>query len=196
MQKFRMTIFVLILLASTFVVAQDSKVAVFGGWQFLSIDTSNSGVGRQNTAKGWDADVAFKVVPHISAVADFSGSYKSLNGITTDAGIVSPYVHVYNFLFGPRISAKAGKVSPFAEAMFGFNRTSVGASASGVNASVSDNGLGVALGGGLDYNLTKRLSVRLLKFDYLLNKVSDSDLGISSQTLNHLRISAGLVCHF
>ena len=196
MRKFAVVIFILVMAASTFAVGQDSKVSVFGGWQFFSIDTKNLD-GRQNTAEGWDADVAFKMVKCVSLVGDISGSYKS---VTASSSGVSGTVnaHAYNFLFGPRFSAKAGKLTPFAEVLVGFNHPSL--SLSGSSLSTSSNGLAMAVGGGLDYNASKGLALRLAKFDYLLNRVdfSSSSLNVStgSQNLNNFRIAAGLVFKF
>jgi opacity protein-like surface antigen len=200
MRKVVVAIFVLVMAASTFAAGQDSKATVFGGWQFLSIDTKDSSLGRQNTAEGWDADFASHVARHVSVVSDISGSYKSFSNVSTPAGTFSPYIHAYNFLFGPRFTAKSGKFTPFAEALFGFDRASLGASSSGVSASISSNGFALAFGGGLDDAVTKRLSLRLVKFDYLMDRVnfSSSVLNAStgSQNLNNFRISIGVVYKF
>ncbi|HET8667194.1 MAG TPA: hypothetical protein VFM10_04375, partial [Terriglobales bacterium] len=59
-------------------------------------------------------------------------------------------VRVYNLLFGPRFSATTGKVTPFAEALFGLAHTRVSACAAGISADQSSNNFGMAFGSGLD----------------------------------------------
>ena len=179
-------IFVLVMLASTFAVGQDSKYSVFGGWQFMSMDTKIPGASRQSSADGWDADVAYNALKNVSLVADFSGSYKS--AINT-AAVTNGQIHIYNVLLGPRISSKTGKVTPFAEFLLGFNHTSAG---NGTTTLVS-RGFAMAPGGGIDVSVTDHISVRVIKFDYLLDRVG---FGGTNMNLNNFRISVGAIYNF
>lgn len=178
MKKF-VIVLVLVLLASIFAVGQE-KGSVFGGYQYLSIDTQDSGVGRQS-AHGWNTDVAARVAKNVSIVGDISGNYKTIDGIKVNA---------YNFLFGPRISASVGKVTPFAEVLVGVAHASF--SQSGV--SLGSKGFAFALGGGLDVNASKHVAVRLAKFDYVRDHISNDLVG--STNLNNYRYATGIVFKF
>jgi len=208
----KVIIFLAVILLSTLVIAQDApKVEVFGGYAYTNVDTKDL-AGRQNF-NGWDADVAFHATKNFSIVGDISGAYKSETidtGIilagTSQAGTVNPRVtptivdakfRVYNYLFGPRVSASAGKLTPFAEALFGLSHVTASVDVGGVSGSVGSNGFGMALGGGLDYNANHRVAIRLAKFDYMLNRISNSDLGLTQTTnLNNFRIATGIVFKF
>lgn len=171
MRRLVFVVVVLIAFGATLAVGQESsavqnsRFAVFGGYQFLSVNVS--GV-RTNVPQGWDADLAVRTSRNISVVADFSGSYQDR-------------AHLHNVLFGPRYSVSHGKVTPFAEGLFGFGRFS--------DSGISNNGFGMALGGGLDVSASRRVAVRLAKVNWLLDRNS----GVNA---NDLRIATGLVFKF
>lgn len=208
----KIIILLVVILCTTLAIAQDApKVEVFGGYAYTNVDTKGL-AGRQNL-NGWDADVAFHATRNFSIVGDISGAYKTetidtsgiLGGTRPSATLdpkavittVNAKLRVYNYLFGPRVSVNTGKLTPFAEALFGVAHITVAADISGVTGSVSSNGFGMALGGGLDYNASKSVAIRLAKFDYMMNRISNSDLGFTaSENLNNYRIATGIVFKF
>lgn len=159
MKKFS-AVLVLVLLASIFAVGQDAG-SVFGGYQY-----SNLGMAGERTSvpKGWDFDATARVASHTSVVADFTGAYK-------DGG------RIHTFMFGPRFSAARGKVTPFAEALFGGAR------------GFGEAKFSMALGGGLDVNAGKNVAIRLAKFDYNFVKIEGANM-------NNLRFATGIVFKF
>lgn len=172
-------VLLLVGLCTLFAIAQDApKAEVFGGYQYTNVDTK--GLTNRLSFNGWDADVAGHVSRNFSIVGDVSGAYKSESGVK---------IKVHNFLFGPRISAQKGKVTPFAEALFGFGHASAGAF--GSNAGIT--GFAMAFGGGLDAHANRNVAIRLLKLDYVMNRFSDSGI---SQNLNNFRLSTGIVFKF
>ena len=212
MKKF-MVVAVLILCASIAIAQDTPKMEVFGGYAYTNVDTK--GLRSRQSFNGWDADVAARINKNFSIVGDFSGAYTTeavdIGGavpVGTHPALsaapravitsVDAKVRLYNYLFGPRFSFETGKVTPFVEGLFGIARTTVSASVSGISASASSNGFGMALGGGLDYNASKRVSVRLVKFDYMLHHVSysNADFGDVSENLNNFRIATGIVFKF
>lgn len=184
------------MLFAAVLMAQDvPKVELFGGYGYTSVDTKGSGLGRQSF-NGWDADFAARISKNVAIVGDISGSYKTE---TIDLGGVSASAKLkfYNYLFGPRVSAKAGKVNPFVEALFGIGHVTASAESGGVTGSVSSNGFAMAFGGGLDVSANKNISIRVAKFDYILNRVENADLGFTpAQNLNNFRIATGVVFKF
>ena len=147
-------------------------------------------------------------------------------------------VHQYTMLFGPEFSFRSkGKLRPFAHVLFGFSR--VDAHKINVNyndaygwvnenqsqeigkltGNFSSTGFAMALGGGLDINVNKKLAIRLAQIDYLptwieINaKTTDNydqysnatyqesytkteTIKIPSDRYNNIRISAGIVFKF
>lgn len=200
MKKLVLVLFVL--LCGSLVVAQDApRVEVFGGYQYFSLDSKD--FGDRQSMNGWDADVAFPLNTNVSLVGDFSGAYKSEeqsfsvpigDGIFQDINIAAK-LRIHNFLFGPRVSMRSGKVTPFAHALFGVGRTTVSGEALGVDVSESRNGFAMALGGGVDVNASEHFAIRVAKFDYVMNRINDDQLDVN-ETLNNFRFAAGVVFRF
>src|SRR5512146_119254 len=150
----KLAVILFVLSVGLLAVAQDApKAELFGGYQYTNVDFG-SGVDRQNF-NGWNVDLALHAKPNFSLVADFGAAYKSetVGGVTAKA-------RIYPILFGPRDSGGSGKVTPFAEALFGFSHitgsfTDVG--------SDSVNKFSMAFGGGVDVNASKNIAVRLAK---------------------------------
>jgi opacity protein-like surface antigen len=96
------------------------------------------------------------------------------------------------YLFGPRVSYRSyRRITPFGEALFGVAHA--GASIAGGSLG-SQNAFAMTLGGGVDYRLTNRFSIRPLQVDYLLTRFPEGTG--SNQTQNNLRASTGILIHF
>jgi hypothetical protein len=162
------------------------RVEVFGGYSYLNFDVPSTAVTnsmRLNT-NGWEAAAAFDFLRHVGAVADFSGHYKGDCG-----GVPGLNCSEYSFLFGPRITfgdSGKNKLTGFVHGLVGADRISGGE----FGVSVSNNSLGVAAGGGLDYWVTRRVGVRLVQADYLFTR-HFTDLDVPVQ--HNFRVSAGIV---
>jgi outer membrane protein with beta-barrel domain len=154
-------------------VAQESapKAEIFGGYQYTRFD------GGLN-ANGWDTTLTGNLNHWFGAAADFSGAYKSQNGVS---------VNNYTYTFGPVISMRRNETfTPFAHFLAGGFRSSA---ASG-SLSASGSGFAMMLGGGVDVKATQRIAVRAIQFDWLSlhsNGASDN---------NNMRISTGLVFRY
>jgi len=87
-------------------------------------------------------------------------------------------------MFGPKFTARLGKVTPFAHALFGYARLT-GKTFQEVEV-LRENDFAYALGGGVDINVTDMVAVRPVQIDYLAVK-SQGDI------LHNFRYSAGIV---
>lgn len=177
-----------VFLLSSFAAAQiPTSGNIFVGYSFENTNWSglDSGLSRPNL-NGWEASLEGKVFPHLGIVTDFSNHFGSESFVEiTPSGPVRVNVtgHEWEVLFGPRLSIPVGKVTPFAEAMFGIAHIHNGDFVDHTNTSFA-----TALGGGLDYRLVRFLAVRL-EVDYLQTR-------FFSTTQNNLRLSPGLVLRF
>lgn len=121
-------------------------------------------------------------------MADFTGHYGSQNFVnpanTCAIGAVCSSTfnsHVYEAMFGPRVSASVGKFQPFAELEFGVGHANV-------NSAVSDTSLATAVGGGLDYRIIRPIAWRF-QGDYVSTH-------LFSLHQNNVRLSTGIVIRF
>jgi opacity protein-like surface antigen len=166
--------------------AQDTpKGDLFAGYSFAHLSENGFGINFN----GGSASGSFNVNNWLGLVADFGGYHTNTDGISANS---------YTYLFGPRIYFGHGKISPFVQNLYG------GAHATGENScpdvrvhsqatfgcgSGSENAFALTLGGGVDWNATEHLGVRLIQAEYFLSR-----FGGSNQ--NGVRISTGVTFRF
>ncbi|MEW6206761.1 MAG: porin family protein [Acidobacteriota bacterium] len=139
--------------------AQESypRFEIFGGYSYFNSDQF---IERESLhVPGFTASVAGNVNHYFGVAAEISGQY----GEATIPGIrLNPQfdVNTYTFLFGPRLTHRKGGANFFGHVLFGAARTKV-------ETFDSETDFAFAVGGGVDINVSKRLGVRLIQFDYL-----------------------------
>lgn len=177
MKKFLLAA-VLVLGFSVMAVAQDTPVAeIFGGYSYVHPDTADEDFDLN--MNGWNISVAFPGNKYLGFVADFGGVHKSF-----DYDDVEVNARLHTIMFGPKFTARMGKVTPFAQALFGYARMT--AESAREFPLLGENNFGYALGGGIDIDLTDMVAVRPVQLDYLAIK-SRGDIS------NNFRYSAGVV---
>ena len=122
-------------------------------------------------------------------------------GLVVDAGVENTGnvngqgygLTVSTYTAGPRLLFSAGKFHPFAQVLFGLAHGSGSQFPQSNNTlTPSANSFAFDLGGGFDYALRKRLSVRFLQVDYLRTSLPNN----TTNWQNNLRLSGGLTVHF
>ena len=147
----------LVFLALVSVVAQEvPKVEVFGGYSWSG-----------GNFHGWDTSVTGNVTKRFGLVADFSGHYGS------ELGLVRVDQHAHSFLFGPRLSFRGKRLTPFVYGLFGATRFAESAVINGQRLSAVSNGFSLAVGGGLDIKVNDRIAIRAFQLDYFRPTVND-----------------------
>jgi len=158
-----------VLLFSGIASAQDyPKVEAFAGYSYLH--TSIAGTGFNSN--GGSGSVSFNPNRWLGIVADFGGYHSGTSGLNGN---------IFSYTFGPKIALRGDKFTPFVQTLFGGARASSG--------SFSTNAFAMALGGGVDYNVSPHFGVRLVQAEYVETKFNFS--GSSSQ--NSARLSFGVV---
>jgi hypothetical protein len=220
----------LIALMGVCALAQDPapKLQVFGGYSFVHVDNGalsaytlynalhelNNPFDVASNFNGWNAQGQYNFTRAIGIAVDVGGRYGTpitSSRFATLSGL--PKSTAYSFLVGPVFSYRSkSKLTPFVHLLFGFDRTSLNATTiSGLSNPLSstattDTDATVALGGGLDYGLFRRLALRLFQVDDLrtyhnLNKLYDSAFNTGSfygigLHENNIRISTGISLRF
>jgi outer membrane immunogenic protein len=132
---------------------------------------------------GGDASFAFHFDSAFAAVAEISSVHAgNINGSGADLTVTS-------YLFGPRFYwHNHTKFTPFGQVLLGgaHGGTSLAGVSSGANA------FAAKIGGGVDYALTHRFSLRPFEANYYLTHF---DNGVNDHQ-NNLQLGAGLVFHF
>ena len=111
----------------------------------------------------------------------------------TDAVTDAPYgLTLTTFTAGPRLWLPRRKVHIFGQALFGFAHGSNSEFPQNNALVPSANSFALDLGGGADYPIGDRFSVRVLQLDYLRTSLPNN----STDWQNNLRIGAGVTLHF
>jgi len=191
---------VTLLFSAASLVAQDfPRVEAFGGYTYV-----RGGVFSATNLNGWNGNAAFNLNKWLGIVADVGGFYGS-NTFTRmiPAGVVpcppsctvgsTMDTRVYTVLFGPRLSYRSDRFTPFVHLLFGTGHQNSAGSLIGPfpppfnHFNESQTSFSYAAGGGVDYNLSRRLAWRG-QVDYLQTRMFG--------TQNNVRVSTGIVFRF
>ena len=166
----------LILVVSLSAIGQEKtevpRVEVFGGYA--------NGLSSQ----GWNGSVAVNLNRWFGVVADVGGQYIKTTDIDFQEKIKS-----HTYLFGPQISYRFKRVTPFVRVLAGGASVKATAVESGQTFSFSENSFVVGAGVGLDVRVNKRVAIRAFQLDYMRTK-------FFGESQHNGRISVGLVLRF
>jgi hypothetical protein len=187
----KLGLFAIVALCSIHLMAQDSKVDIFGGYQYLhNGDITVNGAsqpGSSQSFNGWDVAPAYKFNKFLGVEADFGGGYGSVSGVSN---------HLYTYAGGPIVTLGLPFLQPYAHALFGGAHLNSGAS----GVSVSTSGYTFMVGGGVDAKLNRLLAIRVAQVDWLYYHFSgynaDNVTTPSFSGSNNVRISTGIVVRF
>jgi opacity protein-like surface antigen len=192
MKKWLLFYFVILFVPAVAAAQDMPRIETFAGYSYIHM----SDLGTANI-NGGSASVAFHVTDWLGVAGDFGGYAGTKSGLNGT---------MFTYLFGPRVTLFRGRITPFAQALFGGAHTSAdppplqgvllrsrresGVAGGGVFA--SSNTFATAVGGGVDVNATEHVSIRLIQAEYLLTEFKD---GVHNRQ-NSARISAGVVFLF
>ena len=144
------------------------KIEVFGGYQFMHLNREPDAITGPLGMSGWNGAVTGNMGRIFGITADFSGVYGSGS-------------HFYTYTFGPEVHAHFPVVRPFAHALFGGSRQSIGIT--------SINGFAMYVGGGFDAGHGP-IAWRIAQFDWMYLR----SYGVNFS--RNVRVSTGLVIRF
>ncbi len=180
------------------------KVEWFLGYSFWrAVPTSPS--NRMGYLHGGSTSIAYNLNKYVGLVADFGGyddSRVTLFTPTTSETFDSGG-SAYTYLFGPRFSYRHGRVTPFAQALFGGTHAS-SVTISGCTGTPgctplgSENAFATAIGAGFDIRITHHVALRLIQGDFLLTHYRNllSADGTDRGWQKNVRLSTGVVFRF
>ncbi len=181
---------------STPVAAQDQpapKVEIFGGYSFLYPGTDIHGVRPlglfplnsrlESNPRGAGVSVTYNFTRWLGLTADLSSHWGS--GETTIAKKLDD-TGLSNLSFGPKATFRARRFSVFIEALAGLHRLMP-----------EDfhhvTKFGAMMGGGVDVNVSRHFSLRLLRADYMLSTYRYGPIATTLSTdLRGIRLQTGV----
>ena len=169
-----------------------TKIDLSAAYSYVRANPSVSPTLPSFNMNGGEASVAYNVNSWLGGVFDFAG-YRTSRLITMEG--VDFKGNMWTYLFGPRFSYRhLGRFTPYAQTLFG-----VAHATSDTYLEGNQTDFAMTVGGGLDFRLSRRFSLRPLQADYLLTHFREADefkFPSSRGTQNNVRLSAGLVFHF
>jgi Outer membrane protein beta-barrel domain len=147
------------------------RVQVFGGYSYTRFDTPSFGFTNSTGINGYNFSAAFNIIRGFGVKGELSGQYTS-------------QLNLRDVAVGPQFLYPRGKALFFGHLLFGRARSLVH-----IANGQEDTDRAVALGGGMDWDLTDRFAVRVFQVDYL-------HTNLFSTTQNNIRFSTGLVYHW
>lgn len=200
-------VFLVALLVGLPVQAQNKvpRIEVFGGYSILSpnipVDLGGGGADGEAVAEitefalgnvlGWHTGVTVNLNKTFGITADFSGFYKSLD-VTFEGDRVDASVNLHTFLFGPKITMRNERVSPFFHTLFGFGRVGASAQVNGNFEEFDETGFVASIGGGVDVLAHPNFAIRAIEFDYFPYRNANGEVF----TFHNVRWSSGVVFLF
>ncbi len=172
---------------------------LFLGYSYIGA-TPRTGRNRVVGLHGGSESLAFNLNSFFGIVADVGG-YESDH--LTLGGVPPINVHAdggaFGYMFGPRVSFRSGRITPFAQYLLGgLYATRVklpGCSGDAVcTALPSENAFAMTAGGGVDVTLTRHIALRVFQVEYMYTRFRDptSSTGQTARQ-NDVRLSTGIV---
>jgi len=159
-----------------------SKFEVYGGYYYARFNVNASAAGGAPSetfnGNGGGVQLEYNATNCLGVVGDLAGYgvTATTNGALVGGG--------FTYLFGPRVNFRHGKVMPFAQTLFGGIRTTDGIGHSG-----PENNFAMTAGGGIDFKVSRHVSIRPVQAEYFMTKIPD---GLNNRQDN-LRVGAGIV---
>jgi len=196
----------LVVSLSSIVVAQnktpDRRVEFYVGFSELFTDHELSGtpLDRFSGLAGVDVSGTGYITKRFGITGDFSAHFRS-----HDENVAGGPIHFktsnYNYLVGPKFRfINSTRVTPFLHTLAGVsnNRFSakgnVAGNSSPILTPINITDFAMALGGGLDIHIHKRISFRLFQIDYMPVFIRDRPItGFDGRRFDNVRFSTGIV---
>ncbi len=150
----------------------------------FNVNASAAGGAPSETfnGNGGGGQLEYNVNNWLGIVGDLAGYGATA---TTNGALVGG---AFTYLFGPRVNFRRGrvtdKVTPFAQTLLGGIWTT-----HGIGQSESENNFAMTAGGGIDFNVSRHVSIRPVQAEYFMTKIPD---GLNNRQ-NNLRVGSGIV---
>jgi Outer membrane protein beta-barrel domain len=146
------SVFLALLMSARFSQAQEivegPRIQVFAGYSRVQFDSKTLGFSNDTGLNGWTASAAYNFYPEFGVVGQVGGHY-------------GPNVRVEEWLVGPQVRYSRWKIDFFGHLLFGSAQTRVSTSIS-----EEESHRTYVVGGGFDYPISQRFSIRVIEADY------------------------------
>ncbi|MFZ0820582.1 MAG: outer membrane beta-barrel protein [Candidatus Acidiferrales bacterium] len=165
---------------------EEPRLEVFGGYSYarFNVNANVPGIAPSATynGNGGSGQLEYNANHWLGVVGDLGGFSAASSGSGSFAG------GVFTYLLGPRVNFRRGKVTLFGQTLFGAAWTTDGIAQS----TGPENNFAMTAGGGIDFKVSRHVSVRPVQAEYFMTKIPD---GLNNRQDN-FRFGAGIVFRF
>jgi hypothetical protein len=188
------------------------RFEVFGQYSYLHFNPTLTGL-QSRSFNGGGGGVQVNFGRFLGIKAEFMGYGSTRWTVTNPApivttqgtiptGVYTSNGNIFTYLFGPVVGIHAKRFNVFGEVLFGGSNSngyakldrSVVANGGTISVSGTQHPFTMAVGGGVDLNLSKLLAVRLGEVDYVLTRFTNPFTNTNNQ--NNYRYVGGIVFKF
>lgn len=166
--------------------AQDEapKLELYAGYDYVRFNVNANVAGfppsQSFNANGGGGQLEYNPNTWLGIVGDLSGYGVLGSNSQLAAG-------AFSYLLGPRINLGHGKFTPFTQVLLG----GIWAT-SGIGGGGSQSHFAMTAGGGVDFNVSRHIAIRLAQGEYFMTRFPD---GLNNRQ-NNFRFSTGIVFRF
>jgi opacity protein-like surface antigen len=185
---------------------EGARFEVTGDYSFFKFYTGLQSVWHNQNLNGGGGDVTYFFLSrsgfNFGAKADLQGYASASQCPEASSGLTGCVgSNLFTYMFGPVAKYRIGRFEPFGEALFGGAHSNFYVNACNSNTVLCGNlkpnstSFAMAFGGGVDFQTTRRLAIRLFDADYLRTSFGNNFiLGDSLQ--GNFRVQTGVQFRF
>jgi len=181
---------------------ENPRFEVTADYSYFRVNPSLPSVWNTQNLNGGGGDVSVFFTNHFGVKADLQGYNSSNQCPAASSGLTNcTSGNLFTYMFGPVAKYRFGKFEPFSEVLFvgahsNFYKNACNSNSVLCSTSTPDStSFAFAVGGGVDFEATHRLSIRLFDADYVRTNFGDNFiLGNSSQS--NFRVQTGVQVRF
>jgi len=181
--------------------AQDSpKIEVTGDYSYYRFNPGLPSYFNSQNLNGGGGQIAVYLNKWFAIAGDLQG-YGSYTQCTKPGAAVSGCAsgNLFTYTFGPQLKYRAGKLEPFFETLMGGAHSNFYANGCTIlecgSKSPSNNAFALAIGGGVDLNISSKFSVRVVDADYELTRFGNNFTG-GNNSQSNFRFQTGVQFRF
>ena len=196
-------VFAIGLLCGGFANAQEQghKLEVTGDYSYFRANPGLPSYFNSQNLNGGGGQVTYFIKPNIGLAGDLQG-YGSYTQCTKPGAPVAGCAsgNLFTYMFGPQLKARRGKLEPFGEVLFGGAHSNFYGNActkTGIcgSKSPSNNAFSMAVGGGIDFAASEKISIRIVDADYVLTRFGNNFTG-GNNSQSNFRFQTGVTFRF
>ncbi len=162
------------------------RVDASAGFNFIRANAPPGNCHCFDTLGGYGS-VGYHITNWISIQGEVTGQH------ATDIGTLGQDLTLITYAGGPRFSVPGRRFVPFVQGLFGEAKATDSYFPTGNGGSTSSaSSFALLAGGGLDYNITRHLGIRVFNVEFLRTSFPNG----TDNSQNHLSLGAGLIARF